>query len=80
MDQLKDFADSRLLQGCIYCGGLTDTRDHIPSKCILEQPYPINLPVVRCCDSCNQSFSKDEQYFICLLESVLCGSTDPEKN
>ena len=79
MDQLKDFADSRLLQGCIYCGGLTDTRDHIPSKCILEQPYPINLPVVRCCDSCNQSFSKDEQYFICLLESVLCGSTYPEK-
>lgn len=79
MDQLNNFADSRLIRGCIYCGGPADTRDHVPSKCILEQPYPANLPVVGCCDSCNQNFSKDEQYFVCLLESVLCGSTDPEK-
>jgi hypothetical protein len=34
---------------------------------------------VGCCDSCNQNFSKDEQYFVCLIESALCGSTDPEK-
>lgn len=26
-----------------------------------------------------QDFSKDEQYFVCLIESVLCGSTDPAK-
>jgi hypothetical protein len=79
MDQLKNFADNRLIRGCIYCGGLADTRDHVPSKCLLEQPYPTNLPVVGCCDACNQEFSKDEQYFVCLIESVLCGSTDPEK-
>ncbi len=79
MDHLDNLADNRLIRGCIYCGGLPDTRDHVPSKCLLEQPYPTNLPVVGCCDSCNQSFSKDEQYFICLLESVLCGSTDLEK-
>jgi hypothetical protein len=79
MDQLNPFADSRLIRGCIYCFGSDDTRDHVPSKCLLEQPYPDNLPVVRCCDSCNQDFSRDEQYFVCLLESVLCGSTDPEK-
>lgn len=79
MDQLNNYADSRLLQGCIYCAGTADTRDHVPSKCLLESPYPTNLPVVGCCDSCNQDFSKDEQYFVCLIESVLCGSTDPEK-
>ena len=79
MDQFKNYADNRLIQGCIYCGGHADTRDHVPSKCLLEQPYPSNLPVVGCCDSCNQDFSKDEQYLVCLLESVLCGSTDPEK-
>lgn len=79
MDQLNNFADNRLIRGCIYCGGPADTRDHVPSKCLLEQPYPANLPVVGCCDSCNQNFSKDEQYFVCLIESVLCGSTDPEK-
>lgn len=79
MKQLNNFADNRLINGCIYCGGISDTRDHVPSKCLLEQPFPDNLPVVGCCDSCNQNFSKDEQYFVCLIESVLCGSTNPEK-
>ncbi len=79
MVQLNNYADSRLLNGCIYCGGRADTRDHVPSKCLLEHPYPTNLYVVGCCDSCNQSFSQDEEYFVCLIESVLCGSTDPEK-
>lgn len=79
MDQLNNYADNRLIRGCIYCGGSADTRDHVPSKCLLERPYPENLPVVGCCDSCNQDFSKDEQYLVCLIESVLCGSTDPEK-
>ena len=79
MDQFDDLADDRLIRGCIYCGGEADTRDHVPSKCLLERPYPPNLPVVGCCDTCNQKFSRDEQYFVCLIESVLCGSTDPER-
>lgn len=79
MKHLDNLADDRLVRGCIYCGCTDDTRDHVPSKCLLEQPYPENLPVVGCCDSCNQDFSSDEQYFVCLLESVLCGSTDPEQ-
>lgn len=79
MDQLNILSDNRLLRGCTYCGGTADTRDHVPSKCLLERPYPTNLPVVGCCNSCNQAFSKDEEYFVCLIESVLCGSTDPEK-
>ena len=79
MDQLTDFADSRLINGCIYCGGAPDTREHVPSRTFLEKPYPENLPVVGCCNECNKSFSKDEQYVVCLLESVLAGSTDPDK-
>lgn len=79
MDQLLPFSDDRLINGCIYCGGPAETRDHIPSKCLLERPYPENLPVVGCCSSCNNKFSIDEEYFVCLLECVLCGSTDPEK-
>lgn len=79
MEHLNNYADDRLIRGCIYCGNPADTRDHVPSKCLLEQPYPANLLVVGCCDSCNQDFSKDEQYFVCLMETVLCGSTDPEK-
>jgi len=79
MDQLNDYADNRLVRGCVYCVGMAETRDHVPSKCLLDSPYPTNLPVVGCCDACNQNFSKDEEYFVCLLESVLCGSTDPKK-
>jgi hypothetical protein len=79
MDQLNNYADRRLLGGCIYCGGVADTRDHVPSKCLLDSPYLPNLPVVGCCNSCNQGFSMDEEYFLCLIECVLCGSTDPEK-
>lgn len=79
MKQLKDFADSRLINGCIYCGRPAETRDHVPSRILLEPPYPENLPVVGCCEQCNQGFSKDEEYVVCLLEAVFAGSADPER-
>jgi hypothetical protein len=79
MDQLSDYADDRLINGCIYCGGYAETRDHVPSRILLDPPYPENLPVVGACQECNQGFSKDEQYLVCLLESVIAGSTDPDK-
>lgn len=77
MNQLKDYADDRLINGCVYCGGKADTRDHVPSRILLEPPYPENLPVVGCCGQCNQGFSKDEEYVACLIEAVLAGSADP---
>lgn len=79
MDQLHNYADDRLLNGCIYCGGIADTRDHVPSRCLLEPPYPENLPVVDACTPCNRGFSQDEEYLACLIESVLSGSTDPSQ-
>lgn len=79
MRQIPNYGDIRQSQACVYCGGGTETRDHVPSKVLLDQPYPENLPIVAACDSCNQSFSSDEEYLACLLECVLCGSTDPQK-
>lgn len=79
MDQFLDYADDRLIGGCVYCASHADTRDHVPSRCLLERPYPPNLPVVACCKACNHDFSQDEEYFVCLIESVLCGSTDPDE-
>ena len=79
MDQLRNFADDRLVTGCVYCGAGNDTRDHVPSRILLEPPYPENLPNVQCCEACNHGFSKDEQYLVCLLEAVLAGSTEPDK-
>jgi hypothetical protein len=76
-DPRKLFVDERLKGICVYCGATPDTRDHCPSKGLLDEPYPANLPVVEACASCNQSFSLDEQYLACFLECVMCGSADP---
>jgi hypothetical protein len=77
MDALEDYADERLLDGCIYCGGPIETREHVPSRSLLDDPKPDNLPVVGACESCNKQFSKDEEYLACLIDCVIAGSTDP---
>lgn len=78
MDQIKNYADSRLVNGCIYCGGREETREHVPSRVLLDAPLPTNLPVVPACWACNNGFSRDEEYLACLIESVIAGSTDPD--
>jgi len=45
MRQLHSFADDRLLAGCVYRSGSTETRDHVPSRVLLDEPYQENLPV-----------------------------------
>jgi hypothetical protein len=48
---------------CGYCAKQRKlTRDHIPPKPLLEQPYPANLLTVPACYECNQSFMKDDEY------------------
>lgn len=56
--------------GCIYCGDKAETREHIPSKVLLLEPYPDNLPTIPACFKCNNSFSADEEYFACYLEML----------
>ena len=79
MDQLRDYSDERLRCFCVHCGGSTGTRDHVPSKVLLDEPYPENLPSVPACSQCNSSFSLDEEYVACLIECILAGSTDPTR-
>lgn len=78
-DPRKLFVDERLIGSCVYCGGKPTTRDHCPSKVLLDEPFPANLPVVPACAKCNQSFSLDEQYLACFVECVICGTNDPSK-
>ncbi len=56
--------------GCIYCGNRADTREHIPSKVLLSEPYPENLPTIPACFECNNGFSADEEYFVSFLETL----------
>ena len=77
MDPRHLFMDERLFGKCVYCGSQPDTRDHVPSKVLLDEPYPPQLPVVGACESCNAGFSLDEQYLSCFLECVICGTVEP---
>ncbi len=73
------FLDSRLERSCVYCGRIPGTKDHVPPKVFLDEPYPsTNLPVVKACNKCNNRTSRDEEYVASLVECVLSGSTDPE--
>ena len=78
MRQIQTFSDQRLDNMCSYCGNFPETRDHVPSKILLNEPFPENLPVVPCCLKCNQDFSLDEEYFACAIECVIHGTTEIE--
>lgn len=78
MKQLRNYGDERQTGFCVHCGGSTETRDHAPSRIFLDEPYPENLPVLPCCEYCNQSFSDDEAYMACFIECVVCGSTEQQ--
>ena len=74
--------DERLAaEACAYCGRSPDTADHVPSKILLDDPLPANLPVVPACTTCNRGFSRDEEYLACLLECVcvLAGTAEPDR-
>ncbi|MCL2762485.1 MAG: hypothetical protein FWD36_04665 [Treponema sp.] len=71
MKQIFTFYDSRHDNYCSYCGNRPDTRDHVPSKILLDKPFPENLPVVPCCLECNNKFSVDEEYVSCIFECII---------
>jgi hypothetical protein len=79
MDPRQIFADQRLSGFCVYCGGPSETRDHVPSRVLLDDPFPCNLPVVDCCHDCNGGFSIHEEYLACFVACVLAGSTRPDE-
>ena len=84
MDRLNDYSDSRFKGYCIHCGMPLSpenmTSDHVPTKSLLQPPYPKELPVVPTCRQCNSGFSRDEEYFAAFLGAVLDGSTEPDSN
>lgn len=79
VDPRQLFFDQRNAGFCVHCGGDDSTSDHVPSKVLLDEPYPDNLPLVPACQTCNNGFSDDESYLACLIECAISGSTDPER-
>lgn len=81
MDEIKEFTDDRYKSWCVHCGGwieqLNINRDHVPSRGLLLEPEPDNLPLVQVCQPCNVGFSLDEEYLVAFLGAALTGTTDP---
>jgi hypothetical protein len=62
----------RFVSYCIYCGGIADTREHIPSRVFLDEPYADDMAVVPACNHCNMGYSSDEEYLACYLDVLKC--------
>jgi hypothetical protein len=78
MKVFDDFRDERHKAFCPYCGRTTEprNREHVPSKVLLDEPYPENLPIIHPCVKCNTDLSKHEEYVACLIECARIGSCD----
>lgn len=79
MENLRCYGDSRNTGFCIHCGGPYETDDHVPSKVLLDEPYPENLMVCPSCEARNNRLSLDEEYLACLLECVIAGEANPAR-
>jgi hypothetical protein len=79
MNNLKCYGDSRNKGFCVHCGGPYETDDHVPSKVLLDEPYPENLMVCSSCLRCNNALSDDEVYLACVLECALAGEVAPAR-
>ena len=82
MKQIYHFSDQLGSVDCIPCPdsnrGEHYSRDHVPTKALLDSPYPENLMDVGMCLECNSGFAKDEEHFAAFLASVISGSTEPD--
>jgi hypothetical protein len=63
---------------CVFCGSPEEIeRDHVPPKCLFPAPAPNNLITVPSCRKCNQSFSKDEEYFRVIVSQIAEAQSHP---
>lgn len=75
----KEYVQNIESDMCCYCAvAVGTTRDHVPSKILLDKPYPENLMTVPCCEKCNNSFSADEEYVAALIEKSWNGCLDDD--
>ena len=54
---------------CVYCGQCPGaTRDHVVARCFFLGSLPSDMITVPCCEDCNKSYEKDEEY----MRSLIC--------
>lgn len=73
----RNYGDKRQTSFCVYCGKGTETREHVPSRVLLDEPYPEELPTIYVCGPCNRGHSLDEEYVACVIECARKGTVVP---
>src|SRR3977135_329746 len=63
---------------CAYCGGIANTRDHVPPKAILRKPFP-ELITVPACRDCNEKWGAVDARFRNVLSLILGEHTPVRK-
>jgi len=71
--------DRRVAAWCAYCGGVPSTRDHVPSRVLLDEPHDRGSPFVGSCFECNNGLSAMETYVACLVDCAIAGTADPDQ-
>jgi hypothetical protein len=79
MSSFSCYGDQRNKGFCVHCGGPPETKDHLPSKVLLDEPLPGNVDVSPACLKCNNDLAPDEEYLACLLDCIVAGEVDPDK-
>ena len=77
MNRIENFGDERQAGFCPQCGQAPETRDHVPPKFFLDDPYPEEFPPVLACEKCNNGASLDEQFVACLIDCAIVGDAVP---
>ena len=65
---------------CVYCGGLANSSDHTPPRCLLPKKLPGNVQAmtVPACTQCNCGFSADEMRVAAVVCTVSFTQNDRE--
>ena len=83
MEYIEPFSDFRHDLNCVQCGAPKDgrpfTRDHLPTKSLLDRPFPSDLPTLDTCGECNNRLSRDEEYLKVLLACIFGDTCEPDK-
>lgn len=66
-------------QSCVLCGkNIATTREHVPPKNLFKKPRPDNLITVPACENCNSGSSKDDEYFLHFVATIVSPNEHPD--
>jgi hypothetical protein len=65
---------------CVYCGGVSNTSDHTPPRCLLPRKLPVDVQAMTmpACSACNSAYAQDEVRTAAVICTVSFTKADRE--